>query len=162
SQGKVPIREFFAYAPTFLGGVRVALGDVNGDGVPDIITAPGHGGGPDIRVFSGATGQLIREFMAYDPRFTGGGYVPAAALKGDGKVEIITAADHGGGPDIRVFDGATGNLILEFMAYDPRFTGGVRLATGDVNGDGVPDIITAPGVGGGPDVRVFSGTSGAL
>jgi len=28
----------------------------------------------------------------------------------------------------------------DFFAYDPRFTGGVRVAQGDVNGDGVADF----------------------
>jgi hypothetical protein len=153
---------FDAYDPHFLGGVRVAVADVTGDGIPDIITAPGPGGGPDIRVFDGSTGTLLREFMAYDPRFLGGVFVTAADLNGDGKAEIITAPDGMGGPDLRVFDGATGLMIREFMAYDPHFLGGVRIATGDVNGHGYPDIITGPGPGGGPDVRVFDGRDGVL
>ena len=54
--------------PGFTGAVRVATGDVNGDGTPDIITAAGPGGGPHIKVFDGVTGATIRSFMAYDPR----------------------------------------------------------------------------------------------
>ena len=45
------VHQFNAYSPVFRGGVRVATADINGDGVSDIITAPGPGGGPDIRVF---------------------------------------------------------------------------------------------------------------
>src|SRR5207244_7834125 len=63
---------FFAYASNFGGGVRVATGDVTGDGIEDVITAPGAGGGPHVKVFDGATGKLIREFMAYAPNFSGG------------------------------------------------------------------------------------------
>jgi hypothetical protein len=149
--------DFYAYDPRFMGGVRVAVADVNGDGIPDIITAPGPGGGPDVRVFDGSTGILIREFMAYDPRFLGGVYVAAADFTGSGQADVVTGADAGGGPEVKVFDTKTNTVLFDFMAYNPAFPGGVRVATGDVNGDGVPDIITGAGPGGGPHVQVFSG-----
>jgi hypothetical protein len=154
--------DFLAYDPAFRGGVRVAVGDVNGDGTPDIITAPGPSGGPDIRVFDGQTGQMIEEFFAYNPLFTRGVFVAAADLNGDGKADIITAPDSGGGPDVRVFDGGntTGIPNKEFAAYAQGFLGGVRVASGKIGGK--QDIITAPGPGGGPDVRVFDGTTLAL
>src|SRR5262249_55120877 len=149
--------DFLAYAPTFLGGVRVAVGDVNGDGVPDILTAPGAGGGPLVKVFSGTDLALLRSFDAYDEAFPGGLYVAAGDVNGDGRADIITAPDVGGGPLVRVFDGASGVLTLAFNAYDPTFTGGVRVAAGDTNGDGKAEIITGPGFGGGPLVKVFNG-----
>src|SRR5262249_4239671 len=77
----------------FTGGVRVAVGDVNGDGVPDIITAPSPGGGPDIHVYDGKTGNLIRQFFAYAPNFTGGCYVAAGDVNGDGYADIVIGAD---------------------------------------------------------------------
>jgi hypothetical protein len=152
---------FFAYTPAFSGGVRVAVGDINGDGTPDIITAPGPGGGPDIRVFDGVTGQLIREFMAYDPNFAGGVYVAVGDVNGDGFADIITGADAGGGPQVTVFSGKDNSVLMSFFPYDPNFHGGVRVAAADVNSDGFADIITAAGPGGGPEVRVFSGKDGS-
>jgi subtilisin-like proprotein convertase family protein len=157
-----PIMDFFAYDPNFMGGVRVATGDINGDGVPDIITGPGPGGGPDIRVFDGKTGAQIREFMAFDPRFLGGVYVAAGDVNGDGIADIIVGADAGGGPEVKVFSGKDGTVLMDFMAYNVGFTGGVRVAAGDVNGDGFADIITGAGPGGGPHVQVFSGKDGSL
>jgi hypothetical protein len=154
--------DFLAYGPFFLGGVRVAIGDVNGDGIPDIITAPGPGGGPDIRIWDGVSGNLIGEFAAYDPFFMGGVYVAVGDVNGDGHNEIITGPDQGGGPDVRVFSGLNGTLIGEFLAYGPFFQGGVRVAVGDVNGDGTADIITGAGPGGGPHVQAFSGAGGPV
>jgi glucose/arabinose dehydrogenase len=154
--------EFYAYDSSFHGGVRVAVGDVNGDGVPDIITAPGRGGGPNVRVFSGTNYQMIQSFYAYDSSFRGGVYVAAADLNGDGFADIITGPDRGGGPQVKVFNGADGWLIRSFDAYDPSFTGGVSVAAGDVNGDGVPDIVVGAGRGGEPQAEVFSGTDGSL
>jgi hypothetical protein len=156
-----PRLDFLAYNAAFTGGVRVATGDVDGDGMLDIITAPGAGGGPHIRVFSGADGTLLKEFFAYAPAFAGGVFVASADFNGDNKADIVTAADAGGGPHVKVFDGVSGALLREFFAYAPAFTGGVRVATGDVNGDHTPDIVTGAGPGGGPHVRVFSGADGA-
>src|SRR6266852_6250375 len=43
-----------------------------------------------------------------------------------------TGADAGGGPDVKVYDAVTGAVKGSFFAYDPGFTGGVRVALGDV------------------------------
>jgi hypothetical protein len=156
------VLDFLAYSPFFTGGVRVAMGDINGDGVPDVITAPGQGGGPDIRIFDGRNGALIGEFLAYGPFFQGGVFVAVGDLNGTGHPEIITGPDQGGGPDVRVFDGTTHALVREFLAYGPFFVGGVRVAAGDVNGDGKADIITGAGPSGSPNVEVFSGADNAV
>jgi hypothetical protein len=148
-----------AFAPGFLGGVRVATADVNHDGIDDIIVAAGPGGGPHVRVFDGATGVMIQEFMAYGASFTGGVFVAAADVNHDGFADIITGAGAGGGPHVKVFDGKTGALLASFMAYNPGFTGGVTVAGGDVNGDGFADVVTGAGAGGGPNVRVFDGAN---
>ena len=69
---------------------------------------------------------------------------------------IITGAGKGGGPHVRVFDSA-GLSVSGFFAYHEKFTGGVNVAAGDVDGDGKDEIITGAGKGGGPHVRVFDG-----
>jgi hypothetical protein len=153
-----------AYDPRYLGGVRVAVADVNGDGIPDTITGPGPYSGPNIRVFNGATGQqlpgLIGSFMAFDPsQVSGGVFVAAGEFDGDNQADIVVSEDAGGQPLVRVFSGADGHIIASFMAYNPAFPGGVRVAVADVNGDGHDDIITGAGPGGGPHVEVFDGTN---
>lgn len=148
------LRSFLAYPANFRGGVRVATGDVNNDGFDDIITSAGPGGGPHVKVFSGDGNDLLSSFFAYDTNFNGGVFVAAGDVNGDGAAEIITGVGTGAGPHVKVFDGNL-QTLYSFFAYDPNFTGGVRVATGDVNGDGALDIITSPGAGGGPHVKVF-------
>src|SRR5262245_16048727 len=143
----------------FFGGVRVAAGDVTGDNVPDIITGAGPGGGPHVRVLSGATGTETLGFYAYDEPFRGGVFVAAGDINGDGVDDIVTGAGEGGGPHVKVFDGRSGQLLDQFMAFDPNFAGGVRVAVGDITGDGRADIICGAGPGGGANVRVFDGTN---
>jgi ELWxxDGT repeat protein len=143
----------------FRGGVHVAAGDVTGDGVEDIITGAGPGGGPAVEVFDGKTGQLIRSFYAYAPAFTGGVFVASADLDLDGFADVVTGPGVGRGPRVEVWSGKTGQLIRSFNAYDPTFAGGVTVAAGDL--DGTQDIITGAGRGAAPLVKVFDGLTGA-
>ncbi len=151
--------EVQAYEDAFRGGVHTALGDVNGDGVRDLVIAPGSGGGPRIRVVDGKTGQTLNDFFVYEPQFTGGIFVTLGDTNGDGRADIITGTGNGGGPRVRVLDGKTlgATTLKDFFAYEDSFRGGVQVAAGDTNGDGRDDIITGTGVGGGPRVQVFSG-----
>jgi hypothetical protein len=74
---------------------------------------------------------------------------------------IAVGADAGGAPRVKVFN-ADGSLRFDILAYNPAFHGGVRVALGDINHDGVDDIITACGPGGRPYVRGFDGQTGAV
>ncbi len=57
-------------------------------------------------------------------------------------------------PRVRVF-GGSGSEKASFLAFDSGFQGGVRVATGDTNGDGKAEIVVGAGQGGPPVVRVF-------
>lgn len=149
------------YGSSFTGGVRVAVGDVNGDGIDDLITGAGPGGSAHVKVFSDGNGAELKSFFAFDG-FSGGVNVAAGDVNGDGKADIIVGAGAGSSPTVRVFDGNTGSVLSSFLAFDAGFTGGVSVAAGDVNGDGIPDIVTSTGPGGAPHVRVFDGADGSL
>jgi hypothetical protein len=153
-QDGTAIGAFYAYAEIFRGGVDVAAADVDGDGKAEIITAPGFGGGPHIKIFK-ADGTLLKQFFAYDSRFHGGVNISAADLNNDNKAEIITAPGKGGGPHVKVLS-LDGVSVKEFMAYDPGFHGGVDVAAAQ-NGNAAV-IATTPGPGGGPHVKLFDGS----
>jgi hypothetical protein len=153
------VREFLAYGPFFIGGVHVAAGDVNGDGKADIITGAGPTGSPNVTVFSGADNSVLQNFNAYGSFFVGGVYVAAGDVNGDGKADIITGAGPTGGPNVLVFSGADGSVLQNFLAFNSSFTGGVRVAATDLNGDGKADIFAAQGPGGPPHVQGFNGAT---
>ena len=69
---------------------------------------------------------------------------------------LIVGADASpkGRPVVDVYD-PSGHFVTSFLAYDKSFHGGVRVALGDLNGDGLPEIITAPGRGMTAQIKAF-------
>src|SRR5262245_40956994 len=108
---------FFAYGPSFAGGVRVATGDVNGDGTADIITGAGPGGGPHVKAFSGIDQSELKSFFAYPPAFTGGIFVAAGDVTGDHVDDIFTGTDSTTAAHVKVFNGTSGAEIASFLPY---------------------------------------------
>jgi hypothetical protein len=150
------LRAFFAYDQSFTGGVSVATIDFDNDGILDLVTGAGPGGAPHVKVFNGATNAIISQWYAYPASFTGGVFVAVGDIGNDGNIEVVTGAGLGGAPIVAVWDPNTGALLAQFMAYAEDFTGGVRVGINDGNGDGIADILTGAGPGGGPQVNVFS------
>ena len=120
----------------------MAAADVNGDGLADIITGAGPGGGPHVQAFSLREGAPVNlaSFYAYDsswcdvdpnvnPVDCDGVYVGGADVTGDGLAEIITGTNRQGGP-LRVFQFGAGGIreLLNFFPYFSRFLGPVRVA----------------------------------
>ena len=83
-------------------------------------------------------------------------------VNGDGKADVIVGAGAGGGPNVAVFDGVTGAELASFFPYDPAFSGGVRVAGVTTTTGGKALVVSTPGPGGGPDVRIVDGLNGAV
>jgi hypothetical protein len=67
------LASFYAYDPAFTGGVRVGVGSAGGEAV--VLTGPGPGGGPNLKLIDPATGQVLVSTFAFEPDFLGGLYV---------------------------------------------------------------------------------------
>ncbi len=148
--------QFFAYFSFLRSGVRVASCDLNGDGRDEIVTAPGPGGRPHIRIFDANGNPTISNgFFALDGKFLGGANVACGDVDGDGEGEILVSAGPGGGPHVTIHE-SDGTMIGNFMAYAQTFRGGIKIDTIDLNGDGKMEIITGPEHGG-PHVQIFTG-----
>ncbi|MFH1427603.1 MAG: S8 family peptidase [Patescibacteria group bacterium] len=152
--------------PTYLGqlgngrlnvarAVEVTLQQLSNELVR-LLVAPNSNYVSNLKIFD-YNGQIQEDFIAYNSNFLGGVYISSGDVDGDGQAEIITGAGYTGGPHVRIFDNQ-GNLEGQFFAYAENFRGGVRVAVGDIDGGAArkkQEIITAPGPGGGPHVRIF-------
>jgi hypothetical protein len=151
-----------AYNAFYNHGVRTAVGDLNGDGFLDIVTATRTGTGA-IRVWDGLTHQRFTGALSQIDAFTGrsahGAYVALSDVNGDGTLDIVAGSGLGGGA-VKVFNGKTGKLLKTENPFGPQYAGGVRVAGGDVNGDGIGDIVAGQGALG-SKVRISFGGSEA-
>ncbi len=161
----LPGLSFIAYG-TNKYGVNVAAGDLDGDGQDEIITGAGPGSvfGPHVRgwIYSSASGVRTYpgvSYLAYGtPKW--GVNVAAGDIDGDGFDEIITGAGPGAvyGPHVRGWDVDGGAAVaitqVSFLAYGTNKFG-VNISSGDVDGDGIDEIVTGAGPGAmfGPHIR---------
>jgi hypothetical protein len=147
-----------AYPSTFKGGVRVASGTLGT--TPVIITAPGAGIAPTIKIFNESTGQLLNSFPAFGGSFTGGLYVAFGDVNGDGTPDLAVSEGSGGSPLVEVFNGNTLRNVTpsllgpSFYALSSTFRGGSTVAIGGGK------LVVGSGPGGPPVVNVY-GFNGA-
>ena len=150
----------------FKGGVRVATADFDNDGRHEIVAATGAGRRALVRVFDGNgnpfTSAALPNFQnAFFPfgQAKFGVFVAAGDVTGDGVADIVTGSGAGTKPRVNLFNGVNGALVSSFLAYPPKFRGGVTVGLADVNGDGRYEIRTGPGAGRPSQISAFDGMS---
>jgi len=150
---------FFAYNEALRGEFSVVTVDIDGDGDKEIITYPGEGFGPHVRVFD-QQGNLLDHFFAYQETFKGGVEVKVADIDGDNLADLVVRPKQDGGSNIRVYKYNTTTEVFELldwvMVYQEGFRGPLNMVTTDVDGDGKAEIVTVPAENGGPNVRVYT------
>lgn len=80
--------EILAYDSKWRGGVNVAIGDVNNDGLNEIITGPGKGSSPILKIFA-LDGKLLSQFMAFESNYKQGIMPSVSDVNRDGSLEIL-------------------------------------------------------------------------
>lgn len=147
--------EFQAYNIDFRGGVRLAMGDVDGDGEVEILTGAGPSGGPQVRIFD-LDGNVEGQFFAFEEGDRLGIFVAAGDVNGDGVDEILVTSDEGGTGQVRMFN-RSGHLKGAFFPLG-RTTAGVRLALGNIDSDPEDEIISTFASGGNGTVFIHEGS----
>jgi hypothetical protein len=124
------LKTYFPFASSFRGGVFVAAGDVNGDGLADIIAGAGRGGSSRVEIRDGATGNLLQTATPYtDASRQAAVRVAAKDTDGDGRIDSIfvgQAAD-GKSKKIRRFSPLNPAAVDFLLQRDPALGGGFHL-----------------------------------
>jgi len=156
------IGEFLAYAETYQDGVTVAVCDLTGDSIPEIITGTKYGGGPQVRIFNADGTWSGHLFFAYDPNFRGGVNVACGnVIPGEGN-EIITGPGVSGGAHVRIFT-IDGTLQNEAFVTDAPANAGASVTIIDQNNDGTDEILARSlAYSSEPFISMSVGTNGAI
>ena len=140
--------------------MRVANGDVTGDGTADVILAAGKGGNSSINVYNGTDGTLVDSFAAFSSSFKGAVYVTSADVNHDGVSDIIVGKgrESGANASFRVFDGTDFSVMASVDAFGS--SSDARVSAADLDGDGFAEVVVVQGNSAGASkVRTFSGQS---
>jgi hypothetical protein len=152
------------------GWIARSVGDVDGDGVSDVVTsAPTRGSAAapagKVYLYSTRTGRLLWSHDGKPGDQLGLGVEGAGDANHDGIPDVVASAP--GAHAAYIYSGRDGAVLQTFTAPDTNEAFGIHVAAaGDVDGDGYADVIV-----GSPDNRpnggpghayIYSGKTGAL
>lgn len=161
----------------YADGVAIAVGDVTGDTLNDVIVSRSRGPAV-VKVFENSLvvgspfAQLgrtaARAFNAFPQplSYQGGSSVAVGDVGGLGKQQIVVGSGTGMRGLVRVFDvripaAAYAALMQVIDPTVPAIRGGLNVAAGDLDGDGHAEIVTGSGAAGWSRVRVYNGVDGS-
>lgn len=130
-------------------GLDVTAADIHGDGIDEIIVATGSGTTGRIAVIANDGSAVLKRFKPFGPSFKGGINIAAGDVTGDGKAEIITAAQSKKHGKIKTFSGRGKKTDIVFYPFGKTFTGGsdVGLLQWDDNSGALELVITQASAG---------------
>src|SRR5438874_11073167 len=156
--------------PGYEGSVNVAMGDVDGDGIVDLIVGAGKDHAPEVVAYAGASirgkgsfGTELARFQAFDSVARGGVNVAVGQIDGETSDNIIVGSGPGITSEVKVYKsqlssspGAGPALFAAFKPYGDDQSG-VTVAAGFVDfSTGRESIVTAPGPGVEAKIKVFA------
>ena len=173
---ELPAYQITPFGPQWTGGVNLAVGDIDGDRLADIVVSRATGDG-EVRVFRSAAAAMPGQFATIRPfsaNFVGGSTVAVGdfgtfaggtlvdGAKADGRLEIVVGRGPTAAPLVQVYDvsGANPVVVKSITPFEASFLGGVAVSTARVNADSISDVVVAAGRRGGSRIEIHDGRIG--
>jgi hypothetical protein len=144
--GAIRVRQLALESFGFFGTTVAALGDVNGDGIPDFAGgSPAVNNAGRVRVFSGANGVELWRIDGETRSELGAGIAGIGDMNGDGRADVAVSAPENSNRSpysyVRFFDGPSGQRLSSHVSTIQTRWGHAIAAIEDLSGDGRPDLI---------------------
>lgn len=145
----------YPYTASYTGELQIAVGDLNRDRRKEIYVGPASGYTGPIRIYD-HNGHLIEpDWYPFGASYTGG---VSLAIRdrtfGVRQNELVIGTGVGVRPMVHVYNWQF-QLQQQWLAFEETFFGGIDVATGDLDGNGIDEIIVGAGPGKDPLVRIF-------
>ncbi len=108
-----------------------------------IVAGLAPGNLPLVRVIDPTKKKVTKEILAFDKKDRNGVNVASGDITGDHVADVIAGTGAGTNPLVKVFT-TGGKLVASFNPYPTESKTGVAVATGDVDGDGIDELLTIP------------------
>jgi FtsP/CotA-like multicopper oxidase with cupredoxin domain len=154
--------------PGYQGHVSIAMGDIDGDGIFDLVVGAGSNHAPEIVAYAGGRmargpfGTELTRFQAFDADMRGGVSVTASQIDGTTSDNIVVGSGPGMPSEVKVYGSrlpaSPGVAPAVFSTFKPYADdkSGVSLSAGIVDfSTGRNSLVTAPGPGSVAEVKVF-------
>lgn len=151
-----PLIRVYPYTANYAGQLRVAVGDVTGDGKREVLVAPSEGTNAPVKIY-GWDGSMVKDdWYPFGKKYRSGYSLAVGNIVDAAKNHILVGTGRGIAPLVSLY-ADTFKKIREWRPFEAAFRGGVWVAAGDLDGNGIDEAVVGAGAGKKPVIRVFDG-----
>ena len=156
------LHSIYVFDTHFLGGLYVVTGDLDANGIAEIIVSAGPGARPHVVILRGDTLEVMASYYAYAKEYTGGVRVNIADPDGNGQQDLVTSTASGSISHVVVFSALGQTVLASFYAFPDAVRNGVLVSSADLDSNGRDELILGTTGGTTNQVGIYNGNPSAI